>query len=78
VRHRLQRIIDQRFYRKKYSAEQTLAAFRATLQTELDWEQIRAQVLSVVQETMQPVHASLWLRAPEAPRAQQTHSLEPH
>ena len=64
VRHRLQAIIDRRFYRRKYDAAKTLAAFSATLRQEVDLDQLREQLLVVVQETMQPTHASLWLRPP--------------
>jgi hypothetical protein len=77
VRQRIQSIIDRRFYRRKYDAEKTLAAFSATLQNQVDLEQVREQVLAVVQETIQPAHASLWLRKTERHLIEQAQRLEP-
>jgi hypothetical protein len=61
VRRRLQALIDRRFYRRKYNAEKTLAAFSAALRNEVDLNDLRTDLLAMVQETMEPAHVSLWL-----------------
>jgi hypothetical protein len=75
LRKRLQVIIDRRFYRHKYDAARTLAAFSAALRHEVDLNELSEQLLSVVQETMQPSHVSLWLRPPEQTRDRNTRML---
>ncbi len=61
LRRRTQNIIDRRFYRRKYDADQVIAQFNATLREEVDIETLKANLIDVVQETMQPSHIRLWI-----------------
>jgi len=72
LRQGIQRSIDRRFYRRKYDAAKTLAAFSTTLRQEVDLDQLREQLVAVVQETMQPTQVSLWLRPTEPSRKRNT------
>jgi len=62
LRRRVQDVIDRRFYRQKYDAQQALAQFAATVRHETDLEALSARVVGIVEETMQPESASLWLK----------------
>jgi hypothetical protein len=62
VRRRLQRAVDRRFDRSRYDAVRTLDAFSEELRDQVDLDDLRADLMSAVRQTMGPAHASLWLR----------------
>ena len=68
LRRRIQVSIDRLFYRRKYDAAKTLQSFSAKLRDEADLDELNESLVSVVRETIQPAHVSLWVRQPEETR----------
>jgi hypothetical protein len=62
LRRWVQRIVDRRFNRTHYDAEETVAAFSAGLRDEVDLDRVQEDLVAVVHLSMQPSHVSVWLR----------------
>ncbi|MDQ4077601.1 MAG: hypothetical protein M3220_15310 [Chloroflexota bacterium] len=77
LRRRIQAFIDRRFYRRKYDAEQVLAAFGQVVRDEVDLDTLTGELVRVIEETMQPAHISLWLRSDTPLPSQDREVAEP-
>jgi hypothetical protein len=64
ARRRIQAVVDRRFNRRKYDAVRTVEVFSRRLREEVDLDTLSAELLAVVDETVQPAKASLWLQPP--------------
>jgi hypothetical protein len=66
ARRRIQQGVDRRFNRRRHDAAQTIATFSTRLRDQVDLTTLTSELLTVVDQTMQPTRASLWLRPPAA------------
>jgi hypothetical protein len=69
LRRRVQDRVDRRFNRRRYDAARTVAAFAARLREQVDLDALEAELLAVVEQTVAPTKASLWLRPSGQPTA---------
>jgi hypothetical protein len=57
----VQRAVDRRFNRTRYDANQTVAAFAATVQDAVDLDSVRDDLATIVQQALEPAHVSVWV-----------------
>jgi len=62
LRHRIQGVVDRRFFRSRYDAVRILDSFTSRLRDEVDLDAVRADLVDAAHRTVQPVHANVWLR----------------
>jgi hypothetical protein len=62
ARRRTQAVVDRRFNRRKYDAAETIRAFSTRLRDQIDLDTLAAELVAVVDQTMEPTQVSLWLR----------------
>jgi hypothetical protein len=67
ARRRVQRLVDRRFNRRRYDATRTVEGFATRLRDQVDLDALHIELLTVVDRTMQPTRASLWLRPTRPP-----------
>jgi len=61
LRRRVQHVVDRRFNRVRYDADQTVAAFAAQLRDAVDLDAVRADLVAVVNSAVEPAHISVWI-----------------
>jgi hypothetical protein len=62
ARRRIQQVVDRRFNRRKYNMAKTIEAYSTRLRDQIDLDTLSTELLAVIDQTMEPTQASLWLR----------------
>jgi hypothetical protein len=68
ARHRIQVAVDRRFNRRRYNTATTIQAFSTRLRDQIELDTLTAELLAVVDQTVEPTQVSLWLRPTPKPQ----------